>query len=151
MFFSRWLFISVYRAPGYVKQRKHICIFVKYRCVFAYSTQFTVFRSPTPNLVKRMKYIQNDTKFEQKSSVLLCFLCAVYVSVFTVILHHAWNNDKTMTFWQKLDLILLAHSVFSCFPCAAKTSLFTVLPRPTQNIEKTHALLHKIAYFYIKV
>ena len=152
MFSSRWLFVGIYRAPGpYVKYRENICIFVKYRCFFSYSRQFTVFPSPTPNLVKRVEYKQNDTTFEQKSSVLSCFLRADYSSVFTVILHHAWNIDKTLTFWQKSDWIFLTHSVFSCFPCAAKTSLFTVLPRPTQNIEKTPALWHKIAYFCIKV
>ena len=51
-------------------------------------SQFTAFPSPTPNLVKRTEYIEND-KFEEKSNVLSCFLCADYVSVFTVILHHA--------------------------------------------------------------
>ena len=120
------------------------------RVLFAVS-QFTVFPSPTPNLVKRVECIQNDSKCEQKSSVLSCFLCADYVSLFTMILHHAWNNEKTLTFEQKIDVFLEIASVFSCFLRADKTSIFTVVPCPTQNTEKTLALSGKIAYFCIKV
>ena len=36
-------------------------------------SQFTVFPSPTPNLVKRVEYKQNDTTFQQTSTVLSCF------------------------------------------------------------------------------
>ena len=37
---------------------------------------------------------KNDIKIEQKYSVFSCFLCAAYVSVFTMILHHTQNNEN---------------------------------------------------------
>ena len=88
-----------------------------------------------------------------------------YKDVTVLWMFHAWcritvntddqsgqiKHNKTITFLQEIDLILLTHNVFSCFLCAAKMSLFTVLPHPTQNIEITIPLLHKIMYFCIKV
>ena len=112
-------------------------------------SQFTVFPSPTPNLVKRVEYIQNDSKCEETWSVLSCFLCADYVSVFTMILHHAWNNEKTLTFEQKIDVRLEIASFFSCFLRADKNvDIYSASAPYTKHRENTCTLAQNSVLLY---
>ena len=108
-------------------------------------SQFTVFPSPTPDLVNCLKYIiKNDIKIKQKSSVLSCFLCADSVSVFTMILHHTQNNDNLFAIWKKTQGIRFVLNVFTRFQTIANPLLFTVLPRPTENINNLYTIWHEI-------
>ena len=98
-----------------------------------------------------MEIYLKRNNIEQKSNVLSCFLCADYVSVFLMILHHTQNNENLFATWQKTPGICFFLNVFTSFQTIANPSVFTVLPHPTQNIDNLFTIWHKIALIWTKV
>ena len=112
--------------------------------------QFTVFPSPTPNLVNCLKYIKNTSKLNKSLVYYRVFFALImcrYLGWFCTI--HKTTRICLQSGKKTQNMHFLG--VFTRFQTIANSSIFTVLPHPTQNIENSFTILHKIMLIWTKV